>query len=184
MSEEQPDLLPNLLTILALSGQDFRSDFDKKTVDYIEQCLTILDEQVSQQRSVKLKDRRGTVLNYHLNLETDQKMFTKALQKRELPEVDPVKLFVSRSRDNSLAPSVDQPYLLDEEGYDLEPVSQGLGENWKEKQAAITTAVLVDDEDVYSTVEEDSSDEENEARDYDMRSRESRYSHFSEEFAY
>ena len=45
--------------------------------------------------------------------------------------------------------------------------------------------MLVGEDEAYSTVEEDeSSDEENEDKNYDMKSRERKNSHFSEEFAY
>lgn len=79
---------------------------------------------------MQLNDKKGTILNYHQNLENKQKMYSKAAMKRKQHVIDPVDVFVVRSKDNSLT-SNHRPYLLDEEGYDLEPVSDGLGADWE-----------------------------------------------------
>ena len=80
----------------------------------------------------------------------------------------------------SLAPKSKQPVLyLDPNGYPVSEVDQGQGVNWEAKQAEVTTAVLVDEEDVLPPPVE-----EEEQVSYDVKARESRYSRFSEEFAY
>ena len=41
--QEDPSVLLDLLTVLALSGTDYKESFDSKSIKYIEECLQILD---------------------------------------------------------------------------------------------------------------------------------------------
>lgn len=112
LHKNDASLVLDLLTVLAISQADYRTDFDAKTTDYIEKCLDLVQEEYRGMKVLEVEfSREGhgekaiqqrATLHYHASLDSEKKLFNKVLVKRPFVDMSPVDVFVRRNRHHSL----------------------------------------------------------------------------------
>ena len=54
MHEQDPALVLDFLSILALSGADYKSEFDPKSVIFIDSCLNLVEQTYKAMKTIEV----------------------------------------------------------------------------------------------------------------------------------